>query len=79
MKLQIVIGQSKLICLLLGGIIMDFLLDQRGNCTSFMLKVKFPDYHTLIDCAYQNRGGIEGKNLQRYLPRLWQRQRKKGD
>ena len=51
MKLQIVIGQSKLICLLLGGIIMDFLLDQRGNCTSFMLKVKFPDYHTLIDCA----------------------------
>lgn len=40
---------------------MDYLLDQRGNCTSFMLKVKFPDYHALIDCAYQNRGGIEGQ------------------
>lgn len=40
---------------------MDYLYDQRGNCTSFMLKVKFPDYHALIDCAYRNRGGIEGQ------------------
>lgn len=40
---------------------MDYLRDQRGNCISFMLKVKFPAYKALIECAYQNRGGIEGQ------------------
>lgn len=43
------------------GIDMDYLRDQRGNCISFMLKVKFPAYNELIECAYRNRGGIEGQ------------------
>ena len=40
---------------------MNYLLDQRGACVSFMLNVKFPAYDELIECAYQNRGGIEGQ------------------
>ena len=40
---------------------MDYLCDQRGNCVSIMIKVKFPAYNTLIECAYRNRGGIEGQ------------------
>lgn len=40
---------------------MDYLYDQRGNCISIMLKVKFPAYNTLIECTYRNRGGIEGQ------------------
>lgn len=40
---------------------MNYLLDQRGSCVSFMLNVKFPAYNKLIECAYQNRGGIEGQ------------------
>ena len=40
---------------------MDYLRDRRGNCFSFMLKVKFPNYNKLIERAYQNRGGIEGQ------------------
>lgn len=40
---------------------MDYLRDQRGNCVSFMLKVKFPAYNALIESAYRNRGGIEGQ------------------
>ena len=43
------------------GIDMDYLHDQRGNCASFMLKVKFPTYHALVESAYRNRGGIEGQ------------------
>ena len=40
---------------------MNYLLDQRGNCVSFMLNVKYPAYNALIESAYQNRGGIEGQ------------------
>lgn len=40
---------------------MDYLCDHRGNCVSFMLKVKFPAYNAMIECAYRNRGGIEGQ------------------
>lgn len=40
---------------------MHYLIDQRRNCVSFMLSVNFPEYNTIIECAFQNRGGIEGQ------------------
>lgn len=45
----------------LGGISMDYLYDRRGNCMSIMITLKYPIYSQIIECAYKNRGGIEGQ------------------
>lgn len=40
---------------------MDYLIDKSGNSMSIMVTLLFPKYKEIIDCAYQNRGGIEGQ------------------
>lgn len=40
---------------------MDYLIDFRGNCMSIIFTVPFSQYESLINCAYENRGGIEGQ------------------
>jgi hypothetical protein len=40
---------------------MDYLIDCRGNCMSVIFTVTFSQYESLINCAYKNRGGIEGQ------------------
>lgn len=40
---------------------MDYLIDYRGNCMSVIFTVLFSQYEALINCAYKNRGGIEGQ------------------
>lgn len=40
---------------------MDYLIDRRGNCMSAIFTVSFSQYEELINCAYKNRGGIEGQ------------------
>ena len=39
---------------------MGHLIDYRGNCMSVIFTVLFSQYEALINCAYKNRGGIEG-------------------
>ncbi len=40
---------------------MDYLIDYRGNCMSIIFTIPFSQYESLINCAYKNRGGIEGQ------------------
>lgn len=40
---------------------MEYLIDRRGNCLSVIFTVLFTQYEELINCAYKNRGGIEGQ------------------
>lgn len=40
---------------------MDYLIDFRGNCMSVIFTVSFSQYESLINCAYRNRGGIDGQ------------------